>query len=60
MKVLIVNGSPNKNGCTSRAIMEVCNTLSECGIESEIFNIGNGSVLVEREKQEYEIVKIKE
>ncbi len=26
----------------------------------EIFNIGNGSVLVEREKQEYEIVKIKE
>ncbi len=26
----------------------------------EIFNLGNGSVLVEREKQEYEIVKIKE
>ena len=25
----------------------------------EIFNIGNGSVLVEREKQGYEIVKIK-
>ena len=26
----------------------------------EIFNLGNGSVLVEREKQEYEIVKFKE
>ena len=44
MKVLMVNGSPNKNGCTSRAIMEVCNTLSECGIESEIFNIGNDPI----------------
>ena len=41
MKVLIVNGSPNKNGCTARAIAEVCKTLSECGVESEIFNIGN-------------------
>ena len=41
MKVLLVNGSPNKNGCTARAISEVCSTLSECGIESEVFNIGN-------------------
>ena len=41
MKVLIVNGSPNKQGCTARAIKEVCDTLAECGVESEVFNIGN-------------------
>lgn len=39
MKVLLVNGSPNKNGCTARALTEIKNTLKECGVESEIFNI---------------------
>ena len=41
MKVLLVNGSPNKNGCTNTALEEIANTLNSEGIESEIFWIGN-------------------
>ena len=40
MKVILVNGSPNEYGCTRRALTEIENTLKECGIETEIFNIG--------------------
>jgi multimeric flavodoxin WrbA len=39
MKVLLVNGSPNKNGCTVRALTEIKNTLKELGVDSEIYNI---------------------
>lgn len=41
MKVLLVNGSPNKKGCTNRALEEVAKTLEENGVEAEIFHIGN-------------------
>lgn len=41
MKVLLVNGSPHKEGCTYTALSEVSNTLKEEGIETEIFWIGN-------------------
>ena len=41
MKVLLVNGSPNKEGCTYTALTEVAKTLNEEGIETEIFWIGN-------------------
>lgn len=41
MKVLLVNGSSNKNGCTYTALSEIAKTLEEEGIESEIFWIGN-------------------
>lgn len=40
MKVMLVNGSPHKNGCTHRALAEVATTLDAHGIESEIFWIG--------------------
>lgn len=40
MKVLLVNGSPKESGCTARALSEVAKSLNECGIETEIFNIG--------------------
>ncbi|MDE7079777.1 MAG: flavodoxin family protein [Clostridia bacterium] len=40
MKVLLINGSANKNGCTNRALQEVAKTLNEEGIETEIFQIG--------------------
>ncbi|WP_036876298.1 flavodoxin family protein [Xylanibacter oryzae] len=40
MKVLLVNGSPRKNGCTYTALSEVANTLNEEGIDTEIFYIG--------------------
>ena len=37
MKVLLLNGSPHKNGCTYTALTEVANSLNEEGIETEIF-----------------------
>lgn len=40
MKVMLVNGSPHKNGCTHRALAEVATTLDAHVIESEIFWIG--------------------
>ena len=41
MKVLLVNGSPHKNGCTATALREVSNTLEEEGIAVRDFWIGN-------------------
>ena len=41
MKVLLVNGSPHKNGSTNRALQEVEKTLQASGVETEIFWIGN-------------------
>lgn len=41
MKVLLVNGSPHKEGCTYTALAEVSNSLKEEGIKTEIFWIGN-------------------
>lgn len=40
MKVLLVNGSPHEKGCTYTALTEVCKTLNEEGIDTEIFWIG--------------------
>ena len=36
MKVLMLNGSPHKEGCTYTALCEVEKTLNEVGIETEI------------------------
>ena len=41
MKVLLVNGSPHKHGCTNVALEEIVKTLKEEGVESEIYHIGN-------------------
>lgn len=41
MKVLLVNGSPHKEGCTYTALSEVVGTLNKEGVETEIFWIGN-------------------
>lgn len=40
MKVLLVNGSPHKEGCTFTALNEVAKTLNESGIETEMYWIG--------------------
>ncbi len=40
MKVLLVNGSPHKNGCTNRALEEVAKTFDAENIDTEIFWIG--------------------
>lgn len=44
MKVLLLNGSPNKNGCTNAALSIVADELTKQGIESEIVWLGNGPV----------------
>lgn len=44
MKVLILNGSPRKNGCTARALEEVEKTLHEEGIETETVLVGNKDI----------------
>lgn len=44
MKVLLVNGSPHKNGCTYTALSEVSKSLEESGIETNIYHIGNKPV----------------
>lgn len=41
MKVLLVNGSPYKEGCTYTALTEVEKSLNKEGIETDIFWIGN-------------------
>lgn len=41
MKILLVNGSPHKKGCTFTALTEVAETLNEEDIATEIFWIGN-------------------
>ena len=40
MKVLLVNGSPHKNGCTYTALVCVAEALNKNGIATEIFHIG--------------------
>lgn len=44
MKVLLVNGSPNKDGATNLALEEVAKTLNDNKIETEIFWIGNKAI----------------
>lgn len=41
MNVLLINGSPNKNGCTYTALKEVADTLNSEGIDTEIIHVGN-------------------
>lgn len=40
MKVLLVNGSPHKNGCTYTALAEVEKALNANGVETEIVWLG--------------------
>lgn len=40
MKVILVNGSPHKDGCTYTALKEVAETVEKNGIETEIFWLG--------------------
>ena len=41
MKVLLINGSPHKQGCTYTALSEVASSLNEEGIETDFYWIGN-------------------
>ena len=44
MKVLLVNGSPHKEGCVFTALTEIAETLKGEGIDSSIFWIGSAPV----------------
>ncbi len=44
MKVILVNGSSRKDGCTNVALKEIERALNEEGIETEIFFIGNKAI----------------
>jgi len=41
LSVLLVNGSPNKNGCTNKALEQIQKTLKEENINSQIYQISN-------------------
>ena len=41
MKVLMLNGSPHKNGTTAAALKEVAASLNIEGVETEIIHVGN-------------------
>lgn len=40
MKVILINGSPNKKGCTYTALKEVEKTLEKNKVETEIIHVG--------------------
>ena len=44
MKVLIINGSPRKDGNTSAAVEELVKTFDHEGIETKVFQIGNKAI----------------
>lgn len=43
MKVLLLNGSPRKTGCTYTALCEIASELNKAEIETEIFQAGDPS-----------------
>ncbi len=44
MKVLLINGSPNREGCNYTALSEVANQLHKHDIETEILYLGNKAI----------------
>ena len=44
MHVLMLNGSPHRDGCTRTALDEIAAVLSNEGIDSEIFWLGNDPI----------------
>jgi len=44
MKVILINGSPNANGCTFTALSEVSKTLNENGVDTEIIHAGDKNI----------------
>ena len=44
MKVLLLNGSTRKDGCTYLALSEAAKALNEQGVETEIVQLGGGPV----------------
>ena len=53
MKVLLLNGSTRKNGCTWLALSEIAKALHTEGVETELVQMGGGPVpeLVEQDAE---------
>ena len=43
-KVLLINGSPHTDGCTTEALKEMINVFNDCGVETELLHIGNKNI----------------
>ncbi len=43
-KILVINGSPHKDGCTATALKEMIKIFDEEGFETKILNIGNQKI----------------
>ena len=43
-KVLLLNGSPHKNGCTATALQEMIRVLNDEGLETELLEVGGRSI----------------
>lgn len=44
MKVLLINGSPHKDGCTATALKEVADTLNKNGIDTLKIDLGTETI----------------
>lgn len=44
MKVLLINGSPHRFGCTYTALKEVADTLGKNNVATEIYHIGTDAI----------------
>ena len=44
MKVLLINGSPKKNGNTAYALNQMAEVFAAQGVETEILHIGNQAI----------------
>jgi multimeric flavodoxin WrbA len=44
MKVLMINGSSHKDGCTNKALEIIADELKAQGVDSEIVWLGNGAI----------------
>lgn len=44
MKTILINGSPNANGCTYTALSEVAKSLNAADIETEMIQVGNKDI----------------
>ncbi len=44
MKVILINGSPHKEGCTARALKEIADTLEQEGIETHTLWLGTDPI----------------
>jgi multimeric flavodoxin WrbA len=44
LNVLLINGSPHKNGCTFTALSEIAGELENQGIQTRVFHIGTKAI----------------